>query len=77
MATKTKAKKPTKTAKTVKKAEKPEYVYTKKYEYYSHGVRKAGEPIAQVPGFEWTPENINLYLSRRFIEKKCVRRNKA
>ena len=70
MAAKTKTKKPVKPAKPVKKAEKPEYVYTKKYEYYSHGVRKAGEPIAQVPGFEWTPENINLYLSRRFIEKK-------
>lgn len=76
MAAKTKAKKPTKTAKTAKKVEKPEYVYTKKYEYYSHGVRKAGEPIAQVPGFEWTPENIKLYLKRGFIQKKaCGKRS--
>ena len=46
------------------------YVYTKAFEAYSRGLRKAGQPIVNTRLFKWTPERIKRFLSKGFIRRK-------
>ena len=48
------------------------YVYTKTFEAYSRGLRKAGQKIVDTPLFKWTPERIEYHLKKGFIRRKYV-----
>lgn len=48
------------------------YVYTKKFEAYSRGLRKAGQKIVNTPLFKWTTERIESHLKKGFIRKRYV-----
>ena len=46
------------------------YVYTKTFENYSRGLRKAGQEILDTKVFKWTPERISRFLAKGFIRRK-------
>ncbi|MCR5176647.1 MAG: hypothetical protein K6C05_07315 [Anaerovibrio sp.] len=46
------------------------YVYTKSFEFYSRGFRKAGQPIVNTEFFRWTPERIKKFIEKGFIRRK-------
>ena len=49
------------------------YVYTKRFETYSRGKRKAGQEIVETSLFKFTPERLKMFLIKGFIRKKCVK----
>lgn len=46
------------------------YVYTKTFEAYSRGLRKAGQRIVNTLLFKWTPERIKRFMDKGFIRRK-------
>ena len=48
------------------------YVYTRAFEAYSRGLRRAGQKIVTTPYFDWTPERIERNLKKGYIRKKYV-----
>ena len=48
------------------------YVYTRAFEFYSRGLRKAGQQIVDTPYYKWTPERIKHHLKKGFIRRKNI-----
>ncbi|WP_297967958.1 hypothetical protein [uncultured Anaerovibrio sp.] len=46
------------------------YVYTRAFEQYSRGLRKAGQEIVNTPLFNWTPERIKQFMAKGLIRRK-------
>ena len=48
-------------------------MYTKRFETYSRGKRKAGQEIVETSLFKFTPERLKMFLVKGFIRKKCAK----